>query len=79
MQLISQELHFDKFFTILSPDSKILQTDVAVLFRKPSQQTKTGNNSRISHMTMVFSPKSVNVINSNIRSSQVKRWLDHNL
>jgi hypothetical protein len=40
MQLISQELHTDKFFTILSQEIKIMQTDVAVLIRKPSQQTK---------------------------------------
>ena len=30
MQLISQELHFDEFFIILSQEGKILQTDVAV-------------------------------------------------
>jgi len=40
MQLISQELHIDNFFKILSQESKIMQTDVAVLMRKPSQQIK---------------------------------------
>jgi hypothetical protein len=78
MQLISQELHFDKFFIILSQESKILQTDVTVLNQETKSTGKKGINSRTSHMAMVFSSKSVNVIHSKIRSIQVSRWLDDN-
>jgi predicted AAA+ superfamily ATPase len=79
MQLISQELYFDKLFIILSQESKILQTDVRALNQETKSTGKKGIDSGTSHMPTVFSYKSVTVINSNIKSILVSRWLDDNL